>query len=233
MRKVVLAALFAIATTGCVAEEAGLITAQWSFKELATGASLVCPTGFDTTAVHVIPVDAVGNRLGAGVIDLYPCADFRGTAEYAPDRYEVFMEITTPTNSAKYADTPSAIVDIIAQDATITQTIIDDGGFFYFDWALRGAVSGDMLTCADALADGVDITVTLNGTGQGTTDIFNCGQGGGYTGGLIAGSYTVSIAALDTQDRSIGTVPAMTNKPISAPNKITDLGLVMIPIDLE
>ena len=234
MRKVVLAALFATVGTGCVAaEEQGLITSQWSFKELGTGASLECPPTFDTTAVHVIPVDAVGNRLGAGVIDLYPCADFRGTADYPPDRYEVFMEITTASNSAKYADTPSAIVDIIAQDATITQTIIDDGGFFYFDWALRGAASGTMLTCADALADSVEILATLNGTGQAKSDIFNCVQGGGYTAGLIAGSYTVSIAALDSQDRSIGTVPAMTGKAIRAPNITTDLGLVMIPITGE
>lgn len=233
MRKVVLAALIAYASAGCVAEEAGFIRASWSFKELATGDVLGCPAGFDTTAVHVIPVDSVGNRLGSGTIDLYPCGGFVGEADYAPDRYEVFMEITTPTNSALYADTPSAIVDITARDASINQTIIDDGGYFYFDWQLRGMTTGTMLTCADALADGVDITVTLNGTSAGTTDVFPCTQGGGYTAGLIAGSYTVSIAALDTSDRSIGTVPAMTNKPIQAVNKTTDLGLVMIPITGE
>ena len=231
MRKVVLAALIAYASTGCVAEEAGLITANWSFKELATGASLECPPGFDTTAVHVIPVDAVGNRLGAGVIDLYPCSSFTGTADYPPDRYEVFMEITTATNSAKYADTPSAIVDIIDRDATITQTIIDDGGFFYFDWVLRGAVSGSMLVCDPS--ESVEIVSTLNGTSQAKSDIFDCVQGGGYTGGLIAGTYTLSIAALNAQDQSIGTVPALTNKQIAAPSKITDLGLIMIPIDGE
>jgi hypothetical protein len=231
MRKVVLAALIAYASTGCVAEEAGLITAQWSFKELATGDVLGCPASFDTTAVHVIPVDAVGNRLGAGVIDLYNCGAFRGTADYAPDRYEVYMEITTANNSALYADTPSAIVDIIARDATITQTIVDDGGYFYFDWQLRGATSGQMLVCEPN--ESVEIISTLAGTAEAKTDIFDCVQGGGYTAGLIAGSYTLSIAALDAQDRSIGTVPAMPGKTITAPNKTTDLGLVMIPITGE
>ncbi len=231
MRKVVLAALIAYASTGCVAEDTGLITANWSFKELASGSSLSCPTGFDTTAVHVIPIDSAGNRVGAGTIDLYPCSNFTGTADYAIDQYEVYMEITTPTNSALYADTPSAFVDLAPADVTITQTIADDGGYFFFDWALRDAQNNAALTCGDALADSVDITVTLNGTSQGRNDTFNCTQGRGYTAALIAGSYTVSIAALDSSDRSIGTAPALTNKPIDAPNKITDLGTVMIPIN--
>lgn len=231
MRKVILAALIAYAATGCTTAADPIITANWSFKELATGDLLDCPPGFDTTAVHVIPVDAVGNRLGAGVIDLYNCDAFTGTAEYPPDRYEVYMEITTATNSAKYADTPSAFVDIINNDASITQTIIDDGGFFYFDWILRGAVSGQMLVCDPS--ESVEIISTLSGTADAKTDIFDCAQGGGYTAGLIAGTYTLSIAALNAQDQSIGTVPAMPNKVIQAPNKITDLGLVMIPIDGE
>ncbi len=233
MRKVILAAVIAYASTGCVSEDSGLITANWSFKELATGALLGCPAGFDTTAVHVIPVDSVGNRIGSGTIDLYPCGSFSGTADYAPDRYEVFMEITTPTNSALYANTPSAIVDITARDASITQTIIDDGGFFYFDWALRGAATGTQLTCADALSTNVDILVTLNGTMSGVSTKLPCTDGGGYTAGLIQGSYTVSVAALDSANRSIGTAPALTNKVISAPNKITDLGLIMLPITGE
>jgi hypothetical protein len=232
MRKVVLAALFAYASTGCVAEEVGLITTNWSFKELSTGASLGCPAGFDTTAVHTIPVDAVGNRLGAGVIDLFNCDEFSGTAEHPIDRYEVFMEITTATNSGLYADTPSVIVDLAPNDVTVTQTIIDDGGFFYFDWALRGAVTNDMLTCTDALADSVDITATVSGTSQAFSDVFNCAQGGGYTAGLVAGPYTLSISALDSADLAIGVAPAM-NATIRAPNKTTDLGLITIPIDGE
>ena len=232
MRKVILAALMAYAATGCVAEDTGLITANWSFKEISSGSSLTCPTGFDTTAVHVIPVDAVGNRQGAGTIDLYNCSAFTGTADYAADgRYEVFMEITTPTNSALYADTPSVIVDLRPQDVTVTQTIIDDGGFFYFDWALRGASSNSMLTCSTAGAAKTSILVTLNGTTQGVEDKFDCERGGAYTGGLVAGSYTVSIAALNGASQSVGTVPALTNQAIRAPNKTTDLNLITIPID--
>lgn len=217
----------------------GLITANWSFKELATGDTLGCPGGFDTTAVHVIPVDRFGDQIGTEIIDLYNCNAFTGTADYDARLYKVFMEITTANNSALYADTPPALVDITLQDKTITQTIIDDGGFFQFDWKLNDAANNAPLTCAQAGADGVDITVTLAGTSQGVSDVFDCvtpgfrddGTGFGVTGGLIAGDYTISIAALDASDRSVGTAPALPNKTIQAPNKITDLGSITIPID--
>lgn len=246
MRKVVFALVAAASATACTTDdgtnppgEDGIITAKWSFKELATGDSLVCPTGFNTTAVHVIPVDDVGTRLGAGVIDLYNCDAFTGTEFYPPDLYEVYMEITTDNNSAKYADTPSTFVDIITTDRTIMQTIIDDGGFFVFDWQLRDAVGGAPLTCAQAAADSVDITATLVGTSSAKSDVYKCktdgfrdsGTGTSFTAGLIAGDYTVSISALNTADQAVGVAPALTNKRISAPNKITDLGTIMIPID--
>lgn len=246
MRKVVFALVAAAAATACTTSdgtnppgEDAIITAKWSFKELASGDSLVCPTGFNTTAVHVIPVDDIGNRLGAGVIDLYSCNAFTGTATYEPDLYEVYMEITTDNNSAKYADTPSAFVDTIDEDKTITQTIIDDGGFFVFDWQLRDKVSGTQLTCADAAATSVDITATLVGTSTATSDVYNCrtpgfrdsGTGTAFTAGLIAGDYTVSVSALNASEQAVGVAPALTQKRISAPNKITDLGMIQIPID--
>jgi hypothetical protein len=217
-----------------------LMTANWSFKHLASGSSLTCPTGFDTTAVHAIPIDRFGAKVGTELIDLYNCSAFTGTSDYDARPYEVFMEVTTPTNSAIYADTPSAYVDLTVQNKTITQTIIDDGGFFTFDFELRDKNGGARLTCGQAGANGgVEILSTLNGTAEAVSDIFDCvapgfrddGAGFAFTGGLLAGDYTVSIAALDSSDRSVGTAPALTNKRISAPNKITDLGLIQIPID--
>lgn len=227
---------------GCsIASGPVLLTANWSFKSLGTGASLTCPNGFDTTAVHAIPVDRFGNKNGTELIDLFTCSTFTGTADmFDPRLYEVFMEITTATNSAKYADTPSAYVDLTFQNKSITQTIIDDGGFFTFDFELRDSQGGARLTCAEAGAGGgVEILSTLNGTADAKSDIFDCvapgfrddGAGFAFTGGLLAGDYTVSIAALNGADQSVGTAPALTNKRISAPNKITDLGLVQIPID--
>lgn len=240
MRKVVLAALLATAATGCIIEDdndpppppddVGLITANWSFKELATNTTLGCPSGFGTTAVYAYPVDANGNRAGQPIIDLYNCADLTGTAEYPLDAYEVYLEITNSDNTSLYAQSISALVDIVDQDKTFTTTIADDGGYFFFDWELRGEVSGQALSCADVQSSGVEILSTLNGTTDAVSDIFPCEQRSAYTGALLAGTYTVSISALDAADASIGTAPALTNKAIQAPNKVTDLGLVQIPI---
>ena len=216
------------------------MTANWSFKHLASGGSLTCPTGFNTTAVRATPVDRFGIKNGTEEIALYTCSDFTGTdIDYQPRLYSVFMEITTNNNSAIYADTPSAYVDLTFQNKTITQTIIDDGGFFRFDFELRDKVNGARLTCAQAGADGVEILSTLSGSTMAKSDIFDCitpgfrddGTGPGFTAGIIAGDYTVSISALDTSDRAVGVTPALTNKRIQAPNKITDLGLIQIPID--
>ena len=226
---------------GCAIATAPVrMTANWSFKQLSNGASLGCPTGFNTTAVHAIPVNRFGDKNGTEEIDLYTCSALTGTSDqYMPRLYEVYLEITTQNNSALYADTPSAYVDLTLVDKTITQTIIDDGGFFKFNFELRDAGNGAKLTCAQAGSDGVEILSTLNGSTQAKSDIFNCvtpgfrddGTGPGFTAGLLAGDYTVSIAALDASDRSVGTAPALTNKRVAAPNKITDLGLIQIPID--
>lgn len=231
----------AVDIDGCSISSAPvLMTANWSFKQLSNGASLTCPTGFNTTAFHAIPIDRFGNKNGQELIDLFDCDDFTGTSDYDPRPYEVFLEITTSTNSAKYADTPSAYLDLTFENKTITQTIIDDGGFFTFDFELRDAGGGARLTCAEAGAGGgVEIISTLNGSTQAKTDMFDCvapgfrddGAGFAFTAGLLAGDYTVSVAALDSSDRSVGTAPALPNKRISAPNKITDLGLIAIPID--
>jgi hypothetical protein len=234
-------ALVASTATGCIIEsgsgddtppiDTGLITANWSFKELATNAILPCPSGFNTAAFYAYPVDAANARLGEPFIDLYQCGAGTGTSDYPLGRYEVYLEITNGTNTGLYAQTLPAIVDIRPDDATFTTTVIDDGGFFLFDWELRGETSGTPLTCTQAGATGgVDITATLSGTAEATTDVFPCEQGTAYTGGLIAGTYVVSVAALNSADQAVGVAPELVNKAIQAPNKVTDLGLIMIPI---
>ena len=234
--------------SGAVVDEDGcsiktvpaLMTANWSFKQLSNGATLGCPNNFNTTAVHAIPINRFGDKNGTELIDLYTCSALTGTSDYDARLYRVFMEITTQNNSALYANTPSADVDLTLVDKTITQTIIDDGGFFLFDFELRDAGNGAQLSCAQAGAQGgVEILSTLNGSTMAKSDIFDCvtpgfrddGKGLGFTAGILAGDYTVSISALDASDRSVGTAPALTNKRIQAPNKITDLGKIQIPID--
>lgn len=210
--------------------DTGLITANWSIKNLATNQIIPCPPNIDTAAVTAQPVDAGGNNVGQPIIDLYTCAAGTGQADYPVGRYKVFIALTNTNNTMTYATTLSAIVDITSNDQTFTATILNDGGYFIFDWVLRGAVSNQTLTCAQANnPDAVEITSTLVGPNSAFTDQFNCADGTGVTGGLLAGAYVCVIEAVEGQASS-GRSPAM-NRTIRDKNQVTDLGVITVSMD--
>jgi hypothetical protein len=60
--------------------------------------------------------------------------------------------------------------------------------------------------------------------------VFDCADGAGLTAGLLAGSYTISNSIIDAQGAPLGIAPAQ-NSIIQAPNKVTDLGSIEIPVD--
>jgi len=214
-------------------EEDATIVGEWSFKNLANDAPTGCPAGFDTVRMISQPVDVDGREVGDPYIDLFDCADFRhASALMPPDVYLVWLEVVDRGGASLYAQSTSQYVDVIERDATFSATILNDGGYFLFDWALRGAQSNAALSCADAGdPDSIEILSTLAGTTQAIGDKFNCADGSGITGGLLAGSYTISVAALDRENQALGVAPAQTAKPIRDRNQITDLGVITIPID--
>jgi len=131
-----------------------------------------------------------------------------------------------------YAKSLSATVDITVTDKTFSAQILNDGGYFQLAWVLRGAVSNNVLTCAQANASGgleavsTDVSTPTNSA----SDIWNCSDGFGITGGFLAATYTVSIAALNAAMQSVGTATAQTNKVINNRNRVTDLGTITVPI---
>ncbi|MCW5801030.1 MAG: hypothetical protein KIT31_01355 [Deltaproteobacteria bacterium] len=218
---------------GPIDGEDALITARWTFKDEATQTLTGCPAGFNTVAVHSFPVDTEGQRIGDDVIDLFDCIDGGGTTGgLYPDVYGTFLRVTNASGSKVYAEGLSATVDIIDRDATVDTTILNDGGYFAMSWDLVGASSNARLQCnqVDGLA-GIELISTSVATPDSAiSDKFTCGDHVGVTGGLVQGSYTVSIAALGAGDRAVGTAPAVT-KTINDRNAVTDLGHILIPID--
>jgi hypothetical protein len=230
--------LIGLQTTGCIIESGGsdieedaTITAEWSFKELATNRVTGCPVGFDTVRMVSQPVNAAFAPVGSPIIDLFDCVDGRhSSAPLPPDLYRVHLEVQTDGGSV-YAQSLAAYVDVIDQDKTFTATILHDGGYFIFDWAMRGAASNQPLGCGDVPGlDGIEIISTITGTTTAVVDQFNCELGTGVTGGLIAGSYEVSIDAFADGEGALGVAPAIPSS-IRDKNQVTDLGLVTIPID--
>lgn len=241
MKNLVLGSLFALTslTTGCIITTDddppppppgdAVITAEWSFKELATNSTTGCPAGFDTVQMIQQAIDEDGRPVGEPFVDKFRCTDNRHAgAPVPPDVYRVWLEVTNMTGSSIYAKSTDAVVDVLVADKTFTATILHDGGYFIFDWALRGAQSNAPLGCEEA-PSGIEITSTIAGTSQAIADKFNCSQGTGVTGGLIADDYTVSVAALEGE-LATGVAPAQ-NATIRDRNQLTDLGVITIPID--
>jgi hypothetical protein len=210
------------------------ITARWQFKDEATQTVTGCPEGFNTVAMISFAVDDAGQRLGNDVIDLFDCIDGVGTsAEMFPDVYESYIEVTNASGSQRYAQGVPAIVDIVEFDATLDTTILNDGGYFSMTWDLVGADTNARLQCNQV--DGLDsidlISTSIASPDAAITDKFTCGDHFGVTGGLVQGTYTLSIAATTADAASLGTAPALVEKTIRDRNAITDLGHILIPID--
>jgi cysteine-rich repeat protein len=214
----------------CTLESAYQITASWQLRNIA-GTLQACPTGYDTAAVISQPIDSAGNNVGAPIVDLFNCASNSGTtADLSSGRYKVHIAITNTSGTLTYATTPTEIV-VLDSNKTFSASIYTDGGYFAWAWNLVGATSNNALTCAQAGADGVELVSTLTNSTNAVSDIWDCADGSGLTAALAAGTYTVSADAINANNQAIGTAATLTNKQIMAPNKITDLGTVTIPID--
>ncbi len=222
MRNLVLAGLALSAAAGCsTSEEGGLITANWAFKNTDGSTIPTCPPGSDTATVHLTNVDT-----GEQFVDLYNCSDFTGTEVYPLGVYNVFVEING------YGSSLSAVVDIVDSDATASFALVDDGGYFLLDWNLVDAATNAPLTCAAAgEPDSIEITSTLSTGTTAESDKFECSDGSGVTGALLEGTYTISVAALNSSNQALGAPANSSGHVIQGQNRVTDLGSITIPID--
>ena len=251
-------ALCALQTTGCTSSSGDdigdddiadrTITATWSLHNLASAqANLPCPPGTETAAVYTAPIDTNYNTIDAETtVDLFDCDARTGTTDgLFADKYQTWIELTDDVTGAGasidhgdvYAASPrwpdtlieadrEDIVDLTSSSSkSISFALIADGGYFAAGWSLEGGQ-----TCAQAGSDGVSILATeVNGPVNSADDIFNCEAGFGITGAFANGNYTIAITATDGPTK-IGDSTTKTAS-ITGPNKVTDLGDVVIPVD--
>jgi hypothetical protein len=242
MKKLVLGSLLLAAlvsqTTGCIITSDGgddfaTMDAEWSFVEVDTTgravATLPCPAGFDTVALHNQQFDPATDRdIGVEIVDVFDCVDATNfTDELEPGVYETFLSVTSPGGANVYARSVSAVVDVTDADATFETQFIDNGGYFRVDWDLRRGATP--VGCADV--GGVEIEATLVNTTAGIVDIFPCEWGFGYSAGVMEGTYTVKLNALNTSDQAIGSGPTLINKTMGVENDIVDLGVNVIDLN--
>jgi hypothetical protein len=237
MKKLVLGALIlAASSTGCIISEStdAVITARWSFTHFADNSARSCPTDFQTATIYSQPWDPINNRLfGTPIADKFDCADLSGTTDPLDGIFLVWVQIERDSGGTPYASSESIYVDTADGDATLNFPIYDDAGSFYLTWDLVDADTDAPLTCSQAGVTGdagVETVATIAGSNFMLADVFECDHYFGTTAPLLAGTYTVSVAAV-VDDLSVGTAPAITNKTIRAPNGLTDLGHIIIPIE--
>jgi cysteine-rich repeat protein len=209
------------------------VSASWTFRNIATGATTACPSGFDTVALYNQEVTSTGSPIGTPIIDLFDCATGTGTsAPLTPALYKAWIEVTNTNNTSTYAQSTEALVDVTVSDKSFSAQILNDGGYFLLAWDLIGASTSNPLTCTEAGASGgIDVVATdVSDSSNTADDVFDCEDGQSYTAGFKSGTYTVAVTALNASDQPLGPTVNLTNKVIASPNLVTNLGTVQIPI---
>jgi hypothetical protein len=239
MKKLVLGALLAVvaSSTGCIITSEStdaVVTARWSFTHFADGSARSCPVGYTRTTVYAQPWDPIENRLfGTVIADVFNCSDASGTTDPLDGIFLVWVQVEKE-NGDVYARSKSIFLDTeVDGDVTLDFPILDDAGNFFLTWDLVDAQNNAPLTCKTAGVtgnSGVETVATIVGTSFMLVDKFDCNDYFGTTSPLIAGNYTVSVDAF-VNNAAVGVAPALTNKRISSPNGLTDLGHIVIPID--
>jgi hypothetical protein len=208
-----------------------LLTASWEIKDLDSDVT-ACPAGYDTVSLISQRIDSSGGDVGQPTIDLYDCSNGTGEATLPAGRYRVSISVATQNGASTYASSTSAIVDLGADDKNVDFAIFNDGGYFSVAWNLVGATTNTPLQCDDVAGlNGVELVATLTGSTTATSDIWDCEDDLGVTAPLAAGTYSVSIDALNDTNAALGIAPTLTDRVIHPLNKITHLGTVTVPID--
>lgn len=190
----------------------------WTFQEFATAVVHDCPATFETIELAI-----TGEQTGSQ-FHVFSCLDGSGFRRLPRDRYVARL------TSASRAGVPFARAlpfefDLRFAEASLNIKIFVDVGYLDYAWTLVGAVSGDVLSCAQANVTFVEVSTPS----LGLTSRFACELGIGSTGLVPPGSYSFSVAATDASFSPIGTAPPI-DGTISLPLGQTTLGVVEIPI---
>ena len=244
MKKLVLGALLvAVASSaGCGSSSssstAAVVTARWSFSSYANRnqpPSDPCPTGFNTASVHAKEWDPVlGDYVAGGieVIDKFNCSDKTGTTDPLDGVFLIWVQIEDDTGANVYAQSESEFFDTANGDKSIDlPTLFVDAGYFDLSWDLISP-SNSRLTCAQAgigSSGSVATTVVEASSNFMAVDKFTCEDGFGTTAELPVGLYDVTVTA-ENGSADIGASLPIANQPITAPNGLTHLGHVKIPV---
>jgi cysteine-rich repeat protein len=220
-----------IANDGCTlcmidGQRMAAIDATWELTNVA-GATAACPDGYDTAAVIATPIAG-----GSAVTSTFACSAAMGTTSQLPAAmYNVQIAITNQAMSQTFGTSPAELVDLSdATDKPVDAMFLTDGGSFKLAWKLTKMSDGSTVACSDVSSmPHVKVLVTPDG-GMGSSSLLSCANGMATTGAFVAGAYTVTVSILNDSFQNVGSAAPLTAQMIVAPNGLTDLGTVTIPV---
>ncbi|MEO8549422.1 MAG: hypothetical protein ABI678_05600 [Kofleriaceae bacterium] len=226
-----------VAGDGCTlcmldAERKASIDASWSLRT-AANTDADCPSGFETAAVTAQPVDDQGAPNGTPTVEKFSCADKMATTmPLKAQAYLATVAIQNASGSSVFATSLPMMVDL--SDATnkpLDTEFLTDGGRFQLAWKLVKMSNNAPVQCTDVdTMAKVRVLITNMDTSISKNAQFACSAGMALTPAVVAGTYTVSVAVLNNVFANQGQAADLTGQLIVAPDGLTDLAIVTIPV---
>jgi cysteine-rich repeat protein len=204
--------------TACVADIADrMVNVTWKFRALATASDTSCPAGAENAEVSTIQVDSSGAAIGTERSDPFPCSVGAGGIPVEVDQLGGLVETRVRFSgpSGAYGASLPEIVDVTVMDQDVPFVVFTDAGYVALEWSLSG------VSCIDDEID--EIVVTATGA-RSYVDRFECEDAYGITGGVLPGSYDLTIRAT-SQDTDVATA-TVAGVVVGDHNQVTSLGVV-------
>jgi cysteine-rich repeat protein len=228
-----------IAGDGCTlcmidTQRMAAIDATWELTTVA-GMTAACPNGVDTATVSALPIDSNGAPTGPAIATQFDCSAGMGTTTMLPAAlYSASVTLSDHGGTQIFGVSAAQMVDL--SDATnkpLDATFLTDGGKFQLAWKLVKMSDGSTVTCADlGTMPRVKVLLTPDAGGLAGSSTFSCDAGSATTSAVLAGSYMVAVSATIFMGTTmtVGTATPLTGQVIVAPNGLTDLATITIPI---
>ena len=214
------------------AQRMAAIDATWTLSTVA-GDVAPCPSGFDTAAVIATPVDSNGTATGAPLVSLLDCSAGMGTSAKLPAMtYSAKIAITNHAMSQTFATSDPQPVDLDRRDRQAARRDVRDR---------RRQVRARLEARQDVGRHAGDVRRgRLDGARESAWPTTVRGwprarrsrvpPAWASRRRIVAGTYTVTVSISNNVFTTKGVAAVLTGQVIVAPNGVTDLGTISIPV---
>ena len=209
-----------------------MVTATWSFKHLASGATLSCPHSTDVARVQYQPWGGAAQQpTGTLAFTDVACAAGTGAIMVPADVFRMSVSIRSAAGQV-LANSNIEVIDTARGKDLLEAKLFDDAGYLSLSWDVVNRSTMARISCATAgikPSDAIEM-IESDATNPGgfTSDAFLCDNHFGAAGPLPAGHYTLSIGAVKNSS-AFGDAVTIGDAQVMA-SDVVDLGNVKIKV---